>query len=229
MNHHDTPLQLRAGKPIDLAQYIATQLNNLFPECGIKSDVDRIIDAVPLALDRMRPILAAVRAFENHVFDHFNSMQYASFLHILGNEHWKANGMTSITHRLFYLNKTLNTIDLFGTISMPEVFFISHGMGSVIGNARYGNKLVIFQNVTVGRVGDDRPTIGENVILYSGAVITGKSIIGNNSIISAGTVLHDAEVPDNVVVFKNGKDISFKPLKKDFLSLYIHPQTTLSN
>lgn len=216
-------LKLCAGSVSDLARYVATQLHNMFPVDSAARDMEVIIDSVPRALERMRPILGAVRAFEPHIFNHFNSLQYATFLYLLGNEHWKAAASDFMADRLFFLNRALNAMDLFYSVEMPEIFFVSHGIGAVLGNATYGNRLVIFQNVTVGRVGDQRPSIGENVILYPGAIVTGRSEIGNNSIVTAGTVVHGISVPDNVVVKLHGSQLVFHPLKRDYLGLYFRP------
>lgn len=223
MNHGK--LKLRAGNVVDLACYVAAQLHNMFPADGMEQDVEMMINIMPQALERMRPILGAVRAFEPDTFNHFNSMQYATFLYLLGNEHWKIESSCLIADRLFCLNRALNAMDLFYGLEMPEIFLVAHGVGAVLGNATYGNRLVFFQNVTVGRVGDHRPTIGENVILYPGATITGRSEIGSNSVVSAGVVVHDISVPDNVVVMLNGPELMFQPLKRDYLSLYLHPHT----
>lgn len=221
MNHEK--LKLRAGKAVDLTCYVAAQLHNMFPAGGMEQDIEMMIDVIPQALERMRPILGAVCAFEPDTFNHFNSLQYATFLYLLGNEHWKIDPSGLIADRLFCLNRMLNAMDLFYSVKMPEVFFVSHGVGSVLGNATYGNRLVFFHNVTVGRIGDHRPTIGENVILYPGATVTGRSEIGNNSVVGAGVVVHDISVPDNVVVTRNGSELMFQPLKRDYLSLYLRP------
>lgn len=223
MSTHLYGLQVRAGDIIDLTQYVAAQLHNMFPDGGLKQDVELLVDSVPQALGRMRPILRTVHAFETDKFDHFNSLQYATFLYLVANECWRMGLSNPIKERLFSLNKALNSIDLFYSVEMPEVFFVSHGVGSVLGNAEYGNQLVFFQNVTVGRVGNDRPKIGENVVLYPGAIVTGCSEVGNNCVVSAGTVIHGACVPDNVVVGqKQGGGLEFKSLKRDYLALYLN-------
>ena len=216
-------LLLRAGNMIDLTRYVAAQLHNMFPVSGMEQDVEMMIDILPRALERMRPILGAVRAFEPDTFNHFNALQYATFLYFLGNEHWKIDPSSSMADRLFCLNRALNAMDFFYKVEMPEIFFLSHGVGSVLGNATYGNRIVFFQNVTVGRVGDNRPKIGDNVILYPGATITGQSEIGNNCVISAGVVVHGLCVPDNVLVTRIGHELVFRPLKRDYLGLYLRP------
>ena len=213
-------LALRAGTRQALGHHVAVQLDNMYPAEGLEADVDRIRTSLPRALDRLRPILASVRSFDPESFNHFNSLQYATFLYLLGNEHWRTGVVDSLADRLFCLNRALNSIDLFYAVEMPEVFFLSHGLSAVLGNANYGNRLVVFQNVTVGRVGDERPTVGSNVVLYPGAVVTGASVIGHNSVVAAGTVVHGMQVPDNTVAMTRGSGLVLKPRERDFAGLY---------
>ncbi len=74
-----------------------------------------------------------------------------------------------------------------------------------IGECFYVNHLV-----TVGEVDGKRPTIGDNVSVYTGAIIIGDITIGNNSVIGAGSVVVK-DVPDNCVVVGNPARI----VKKD--------------
>jgi serine O-acetyltransferase len=214
-------ITLRAGSHQALSRYVAAQLHNMFPDGGMDADAEKLNDLMPRALKRMHPILAAVRNFDPSCFNHFNSLQYSTFLYLLSNEHWRTGSQDPLAERLFCLNRALNGIDLFYTVQMPEVFFLSHGVGTVLGNASYGNGLVIFQNVTVGRVGDNRPTLGNNIVLFPGAVVTGKSIIGDNSVVAAATVVHGVHVPNNSVAIMQAGELIFRPRNHDFSSLYL--------
>jgi serine O-acetyltransferase len=216
-------IALAAGSREALARYTAQQLNNMVPEQGLQADLDALMPLMDGTLERLRPILAAVRAFETDRFDHYNSLQYASWLYLLGNEQHRRGGAGPLAARLFCLNRALNALDLFYAVALPEVFFISHGLGAVLGNASYGERLVLFQNVTVGRVGEDRPRVGSNVVLYPGAMVTGKAVIGNNCVVAAGTVLHGVEQPDNTVALQRGGKLEFRALGKDYSGAYLHP------
>jgi serine O-acetyltransferase len=93
----------------------------------------------------------------------------------------------------------------------------SHFSCIVINNsAQIGNNCTIFQGVTIGGVRGPKggvPTIGNNVVLSSGAKIIGNICIGNNVIVGAGAVVVD-NLPDNAVavgipakvISYNGKD-----------------------
>lgn len=214
-------IQLRIGTSQRLAGYIAAQVHALFPSTGVTSDVNDISRLLPAALERLRPMLEAVRNFTPNYFDHLNSLQYCAFLYLLATEAANEFPGSELADRFFCLNRTLNSIDLYHKVKMPPVFFISHGLGTVIGDATYGNQLVVFQNVTVGRVGTDRPTIGAKVVLFPGASVTGNSIIGDGSVVSAGTRIHNCTVPPETLATMSGRRLLLRPRPRDFLALYL--------
>lgn len=79
--------------------------------------------------------------------------------------------------------------------------FIDHGMGVVIGEtAIIGDNCTIYQGVTLGGTGKEKgkrhPTLGNNVMVGSGAKVLGPFTVGDNSKIAAGAVVL-SEVPPN--------------------------------
>jgi serine O-acetyltransferase len=83
-------------------------------------------------------------------------------------------------------------------------FFIDHGMGVVIGETtEIGDDVLIFQGVTLGGTGNERgkrhPTIGNNVVIGSGAKVLGSIRIGDHVKIGAGSVVVHP-VPDHSTV-----------------------------
>ena len=210
-----TPAQLAP-----LARYVARQLDANFPAAGAEHDGAAIALVLPAAITRLRPILMAVRCFDGTSFEFYNSLQYTTFLYLLANEQSVRGDCPGLPERLFCLNRALNAIDLFYSVRMPPLFFISHGIGSVLGSAEYGNRLVVFQNVTVGRVGQDRPRIGDSVVLYAGATVTGRTQIGNHCVVGAGAVVHNTTVPDNTVVSARGGQLVFSENRGGYIDLY---------
>lgn len=80
--------------------------------------------------------------------------------------------------------------------------YVQHGFSTIIVAQQIGNNLYIHQNVTIGWGKDGKPTIGNNVRIFPGAVIAGNIKIGNNVRIAANTVVrHD--IPDNCLVYGN--------------------------
>ncbi|MBN2521143.1 MAG: serine acetyltransferase [Bacteroidales bacterium] len=85
------------------------------------------------------------------------------------------------------------------TKNIGEGLFISHGIGTSISAKSIGKNCWIGHQVSIGYY-KGFPTILDNVIIYTGAVIIGNITIGNNSSIGANaTVLYD--VPDNCTVY----------------------------
>lgn len=83
-------------------------------------------------------------------------------------------------------------------------FFIDHGTGVVIGEtAEIGDDVTIYQGVTLGGTGKEKgkrhPTIGNNVVIGTGAKILGSFKIGDNVKIGAGSVVNKP-VPDDCTV-----------------------------
>ncbi|MCS7463551.1 serine O-acetyltransferase [Paenibacillus doosanensis] len=86
-------------------------------------------------------------------------------------------------------------------------FFIDHGMGVVIGETcEIGNDVVLYQGVTLGGTGKEKgkrhPTIGNNVVIGSGAKVLGSFTVGDNSSVGSNAVVL-REVPPNCTVVGN--------------------------
>ncbi len=120
--------------------------------------------------------------------------------------HRKANFF--YRHKLYFLARWVSQIasrktgiEIHPAATIGDRFFIDHGTGVVIGEtAEIGNDVTLYQGVTLGGTGKDtgkrHPTIGNNVMIGSGAKVLGPVVIGDNSRIAAGAVvLHD--IPAN--------------------------------
>lgn len=95
-------------------------------------------------------------------------------------------------------------------------FFIDHGSGVVIGEtSEIGDDVLMYQGVTLGGTGAERgkrhPTIGNRVVIGTGAKVLGNIRIGDNVKIGAGSVVvHPA--PDNsTVVGVPGRVVRVRP------------------
>ena len=78
---------------------------------------------------------------------------------------------------------------------------IDHGMGIVIGEtAEIGDDCLIYHGVTLGGTGKDvgkrHPTIGNNVLIGTGAKVLGPIKVGDNSRIAANSVVLK-EIPED--------------------------------
>ena len=117
----------------------------------------------------------------------------------------------------------LTGIEIHPGAKIGKGFFIDHGMGVVIGQtAEIGENCMIFHNVTLGGTGKHQgkrhPTIGDNVLIGTGAIILGPITIGSNVKIGADTLIINKNVPGDCtvvgtpgkIVRLNGKRASIK-------------------
>jgi serine O-acetyltransferase len=72
--------------------------------------------------------------------------------------------------------------------------FIDHGMGVVIGEtAEIANDVLLYQGVTIGGTGNEsgkrHPTLGNRVVVGTGASVLGNITLGDNVKVGAGSVV----------------------------------------
>ena len=89
-------------------------------------------------------------------------------------------------------------------------FFIDHGNGVIIGETTViGDNVTLYQGVTLGGTGKEQgkrhPTIGDNVMISTGAKVLGSFTIGENSKIGAGSVVLEEVPPNSTVVGVPGR------------------------
>ena len=102
------------------------------------------------------------------------------------------------------LNRWLTGIEIHPGAKIGRRFFIDHGMGVVIGEtAEIGDDVLLYQGVTLGGTGKEKgkrhPTLGNHVVVGSGAKVLGNISIGDHVKIGAGSVVVKP-VPDHSTV-----------------------------
>jgi serine O-acetyltransferase len=152
-------------------------------------------------------------------FNPWHTAQYGIFLYLLSSEVYRAEGPVTLCDKLYGLNKVINAVDMFYEVELPDVFFMDHPVGTVLGRARYGRFFSFSQGSTVGNNRGIFPTIGERVALMSGASLIGNSRIGNNVVIASGASVKDQDIPDNSIVFGRSPSLVIKPIFKDGVSI----------
>ena len=158
------------------------------------------------------------------IFNPFHSGQYSIFLYFLSNHIYTRYGDSVLSDKIYCLNKSLNSVDLFYEVTLPCIFSTDHPVGSVIGRATYSDFFFFSQNCTVGNNKGIYPVIGKNVTMFSGAKIIGNSRIGNGSVISANSLVKDQDVPPNSIVFGVSPHLVFKPLpkKNNYVNMWLN-------
>jgi serine O-acetyltransferase len=205
-------LTLSLGSHDALLAYLCRQLENFFPDDRLEAQRPQLQRQLQPALTRLEHCIAAVRMWPHGEFDHLHSSQYTTFLYYLANTLWQGGADRALCNKLFGLNKALNGIDLFYEIEMPEVFFIGHSVGIVLAKAVYGNRLVLYQNCTVGKNHGDAPTLGEGVVMYPHSAIIGRCNVGSGSVIAQGVSVINRDTPSDCTVFQGADGaLVFKP------------------
>ena len=129
---------------------------------------------------------------------------HAIWLHRLANRFWRHN-------HIFWgrfistLNRFLTGVEIHPGAKIGKRVLIDHGMGVVIGEtAEVGEDVLIYQGVVLGGISLERkkrhPTIGNGVVIGSGAKIIGDIKIGDCSKIGAGSVVLKPSPPGATVV-----------------------------
>lgn len=110
-------------------------------------------------------------------------------------------------------SRFITGIEIHPGAQIGEGLFIDHGSGVVIGETtEIGNNVTIYQGVTLGGTGKEKgkrhPTIGNNVVISTGARILGSFTVGDNSKIGAGSVVLKPVPPNSTVVGVPGKVVA---------------------
>ena len=195
-----------------LIDYTVAQCANVVPD-GREALVGSAVDAhLDEALARLAVCIDACAPWRPGEFNVLQSSQHCIYLYYLSNTIWKRTGDTAAPTRLFLVNKAFNGIDLFYEIEMPPVFYIGHSVGIVLAKATYGNHLVLYQGVTVGRHKADVPVIGERVVLYPHSAVIGRAKVSDGAVLSQGVKAINRSVPKDQVAFAGQTgELTFRP------------------
>ena len=128
---------------------------------------------------------------------------------------------------LSQIGRHFTGIEIHPGAQIGKGLFIDHGMGVVIGETSIiGDNVLLYQGVTLGGTGlvkgKRHPTIGNNVVIGTGAKVLGNITIGDNSYVGANAVVIKDIPPNSTVVCVPGR-ITKQDGKKIDLSLdHIH-------
>ncbi len=152
-----------------------------------KSDVDAIVERDPAATGRAEAML---------LYSGFHALVFYRAAHAL---HKRGHRLSA--RFISQSARFLTGIEIHPAATIGKGLFIDHGSGVVIGEtAIIGDNCTIYQGVTLGgtgkEVGKRHPTLGNNVMVGSGAKLLGNFEVGDNSKIAAGAVVLGA-VPEN--------------------------------
>jgi serine O-acetyltransferase len=128
---------------------------------------------------------------------------HAILLHRLAHRLCRA-GVPLLPRVISQFSRFLTGIEIHPGARIGRRFFIDHGTGVVIGETtEIGDDVLLYQGVTLGGTGKEKgkrhPTIGNHVVVGTGAKVLGNIHIGNNVKIGAGSVVIKS-VPDSSTV-----------------------------
>ena len=134
----------------------------------------------------------------------------AVFFHHISNFFYKA-GFDFLARVISQTTRFFTGIEIHPGAKIGKNLFIDHGMGVVIGEtSEIGNNVTIYHAVTLGgsspSIDSERqrhekrhPTIGDDVVIGSGAQIIGPVIVGKHARIAANAVVVK-DVPENATM-----------------------------
>jgi len=135
------------------------------------------------------------------------------------------------THGLKFLGRAISQrtrkktgIEIHPGAAIGRRLVIDHGMGIVIGEtAEIGDDVLMYQGVTLGGTGKDQgkrhPTIGNNVLIGSGAKVLGPFKVGDNSRIASNAVVLSEVPPDSTAVGVPARIVRVSGEKVDFVGM----------
>ena len=128
---------------------------------------------------------------------------HAVILHRVAHRFY-GHGWFTLGRLISQFSRTLTGIEIHPGARIGRRFFLDHGMGVVIGEtAEIGDGVLLYQGVTLGGTGKDtgkrHPTIGNGVVIGTGAKILGNIRIGDFVKVGAGSVVV-RPVPDHSTV-----------------------------
>src|SRR5450432_1017113 len=108
---------------------------------------------------------------------------HAVLLHRIAHQLYEA-GLYLLARIVSSVSRLVTGIEIHPGARIGRRFFIDHGMGVVIGEtAEIGDDVLLYQNVTLGGTGNEggkrHPTLGNNVVVGTGAAVLGNITLGD--------------------------------------------------
>ena len=118
---------------------------------------------------------------------------HAVLIHRLSHGLYK-RGWFTLARVISQFSRAMTGIEIHPGATIGRRFFIDHGMGIVIGEtSEIGDDVLMYQGVTLGGTGKEagkrHPTIGNEVVIGTGAKILGNIRIGDHVKVGAGSVV----------------------------------------
>lgn len=168
---------------------------------SIRNDVRAVFKHDPAAKNVLEVLFA---------YPGFHARQFHRLAHTLWRWH-----VAFLPRLISHVSRFLTGIEIHPGADIGEGIFIDHGMGVVIGETSViGDNVVLYQGVTLGGTSIQKtkrhPTLGNNVVVGSGAKLIGAINIGDNVKVGSGSVVIKSVPPNATVVGVPGRVVEIR-------------------
>jgi serine O-acetyltransferase len=153
---------------------------------------------------------------------------HASWMHRLAHALWNRDHLT-LARWLSHFNRFFTGIEIHPGARIGRRFFIDHGAGVVIGEtAEIGDDVLMYTGAILGGTSSERtkrhPTIGNGVVIGSHAVILGNITVGDEAKVGSGSVVIESVPAGATVVGVPGRVVRINGRRLDQ-----HPRDVLDH
>ena len=153
----------------------------------LREEIDGMMQRDPAARSRLEVALC---------YPGFHAIVFHRIAHPLWNRGWKV-----LARWISQLGRFMTGIEIHPGAVIGRSFFVDHGMGVVVGETSViGDNVTLYHGVTLGGVAPSvdsdsqrdqkrHPTLGDNVIVGSGAQVLGPIAVGHGARIGANAVV----------------------------------------
>ena len=140
---------------------------------------------------------------------------HAVWWHRVANWLWRRR-LRYLARLVSHVSRFLTAIEIHPGATVGRRLFIDHGAGVVFGETSVvGDDVLIYQGVVLGGTAFSKvkrhPTVGNNVVIGTGAVALGPITIGDDARIGAGSVVINSVPPGATVVGIPGRVVEDRP------------------
>lgn len=154
---------------------------------GLKEEIDGMMERDPAARSRWEVVLC---------YPGFHAIVFHRVAHPLWKKGWRV-----LARWISQFGRFMTGIEIHPGATIGKKFFVDHGMGVVVGEtAIIGDNVTLYHGVTLGGVAPSvdsdsqreqkrHPTLGDNVIIGSGAQVLGPIEVGHGVRVGANAVV----------------------------------------
>lgn len=199
----------------DLLEYTDRQLSAFYPDGSSIPRDRKTFESFKTSLDRVEECFRHItlRGYSEKsvaMFSHLHSDQYSQYLYFLANQIWHDEIDENVSRKLIGLNRALAGVFISYKLDLPPHFLLGHPLGTILGNATYGDCLVVYQGVTINSgkdgTGEYVPKIGKGCFFGTGSSVIGCEPIGDRVSVGVNSVIYNQQIPqDSLAINRTGK------------------------